>query len=123
MTYKPYSRHRDGTPRKSQWTISITDERACFNAATSLGWCVESHGWGLYPATAPQYLGVAQDHTTSVFIAKFVSSSGVWHGYPGDHQRNPQDIPLEHVLNDWLARGLLPPAKLRKLVKGQPCAL
>lgn len=124
MSYRPNNRHRDRTPGKSQWTIPEVDELACFTLATAQGWCLADVGWGLHcPNTDPQYLGVAQDHHTEVFLAKFVNGAGEWHGYPADHQRKPQDIPLESILNSWMTRQLLSPAKVRKIVRGQPCTL
>jgi hypothetical protein len=60
-----------------------------------------------------------------LFVAKFVASAppAVWHGYPADHERNPQDIPESEVLRDWIQSGLLAAAKVRKLTRGQPCNL
>jgi hypothetical protein len=48
---------------------------------------------------------------------------GIWHGYPADHQRSPSDIPDEEILKAWINLGLVTPAKVRKLAKGQPCNL
>ena len=124
--YIPNPDHRNQTPRKSQWTISIDEEIRCFNVAQVRGWHVNNVGWGLYmPNAHPDWLGVAQDHHTKVFIAKFVSSqhTDTWHGYPADYRRNAHDIPHERVLNSWLQDGIFTPAKIRKITKGQRCSL
>ena len=87
-------------------------------------WLVGKIGWGLHLAAGkPDYLGVARDHETKVFVAKFTGEQNVWHGYPADHRRNHQDIPTEQVLTAWIRDGLLARAKIRKLTRGQPCRL
>jgi len=75
------------------------------------------------PAGKPDYLGVAQDHEAIVFVAKFTEDQDVWHGYPADHRRKHGDIPTEPVLDGWMRDGLLTPANIRKLTRGQPCRL
>ena len=98
----------------------------CFDRARVDRWLihVENVGWGLHlPAGKPDYLGVAQDHESRIFVAKFVRNQDVWHGYPADHRRNHQDIPTERVLHGWMRDGLLARAKIRKLTRGQPCRL
>jgi len=75
------------------------------------------------PTGRPEYLGVAQDHATQIFIAKFVGAGGVWHGYPADHQQNQRDIPDESVLLKWMDLKVLSPAKVRKVLRGQLCLL
>ena len=124
MTYTSNPVHRNRTMGKSQWSITIEDENVCFSRAVANAWLVGQEGWGLhYPTGRPKYLGVAQDHTTQVFIAKFVGASEVWHGYPADHQQNQRDIPDEGVLRKWMDAKFLSPAKVRKVLRGQPCRL
>jgi hypothetical protein len=118
--------HRNGTSEKSQWLISEPAELASFHLSVRSGWIQEESGWGLHmPNGAPEWLGLAQDHITLVFIAKFVSSNAprLWHGYPADHRRSSRDIPPVQVLREWLTQRLLTPAKIRKVTKGQPCSL
>ena len=123
-TYWHAPQHRNQMSGKSQWSISHSQESACFGAAHSKGWTDAIKGWGLhYYNGGVDYLGFGQDHTTNVFIAKFVGNQGVWHGYPADHQRNQQDIPSERVRRMWLQNGVLTAAKVRKITKGQPCRL
>jgi hypothetical protein len=124
MKYVPNLRHRDGTPGKSQWIISELQELASFEGAITNGWCMTHVGWGLHsPNGTPEYLGVAIDRCTRLFLAKFVGGDLIWHGYPADPQRNYQDIPHPILLREWLNDGLLTPARIRKISRGQPCAL
>ena len=124
MTYAPNPQHRNKTKGKSQWSISRAQEVACFDTTHANQWVENNNGWGLhYSAGVPDYLGLAQDHTTRVFIAKFVGNQGIWHGYPADHQQNQQDIPTERILAIWMKTNVLRPAKIRKIMKGQPCRL
>ena len=122
MTYLSNPQHRDRTKGKSQWTITLKDEIACFNVACAKHWTDKGNGWGLhYSGEVLAYLGVAQDHQTRVFIAKFVENEGIWHGYPADHQTNRQDVPAEPILAIWMKTEVLRPAKIRKIMRGQPC--
>ena len=48
----------------------------CFASARANRWLVEVEkvGWGLHlPAGKPNYVGVARDHDTKVFVAKFTA--------------------------------------------------
>ena len=124
--YRHHPGHRNWTAGKSQWIISEPAELASFEFARSRGWLLDQVGWGLHiPDQTPEWLGVAQDHRTRVFIAKFVGATApvMWHGYPADHRRNTADIPTERVLNAWLKAAIFSPAKIRKIARGQPCSL
>jgi len=125
VTYQCHPDHRNCTPRKSQWTISEPEEVNCFRLTWREGWVNDKAGWGLHlVAGRPAHLGVAQDHRTPVFIAKFVASGAqsCWHGFPADHSQT-YDRPSDRVLGLWLLNGTLPPAKIRKVQKGEPCSL
>jgi hypothetical protein len=118
--------HRNGNKNKSQWTISEVDEIKCFDLAKGRGWLDAEKGWGLHIlGNQPMWLGIAQDRTTLLFIAKFVGSAfnSEWHGYPTDYRNNHHDIPDEVVLRKWLAESGLSAAKVRKIARGQPCNL
>ncbi|MBF0552213.1 MAG: hypothetical protein HQK60_16965 [Deltaproteobacteria bacterium] len=120
--------HRDNTPDKSQWIITEEAEQNSFRMALNKVWLLPSTGWGLhFEDSKPAYLGLAQDHHTPVFVAKFVNDrkqdNNFWHGYPADHQNNSQDIPAVGILNKWMAEKVLPAPKIRKILKGQPCNL
>jgi len=124
VIYKMNPVRRDGTSGKSQWRVSRQDEIRCFDGARASNWLVGPVGWGLHlSAGVPDYLGVARDHQSRVFVAKFTGEQNVWHGYPADHRRNHRDIPTESVLADWMREGLLARATVRKLTRGQPCRL
>lgn len=122
--YRTNPVHRNGTQGKSQWKITTPEELACFRATIEKQWVLGDIAWGLHaPAGTLEYLGVAEDHETLVFIAKFVGKQANWHGYPADHQRNFQDIPDGMILECWMNLKLLAAAKARKLLRGQPCCL
>jgi len=118
--------HRNGNIRKSQWTISEPEELSCFDNCQLKGWYEGPKGWGLHVVEEmPDWLGVAANATSQLFIAKFVADEQCmqWHGYPADYRRNHHDIPIDKVLRLWLVQSVLPRAKVRKIAKGQPCNL
>ena len=116
--------HRNGALGKSQWRILVSEEISCFDRARAAGWLDSDVGWGLHlPNRTPAYVGVARDHETRVFVARFTGNLRVWHGYPADHRQSYGDIPTERVLGRWMRDGLLSRAKVRKLTRGQPCRL
>jgi len=124
--YTVNSVHRDRMHGKAQWTITPEEELNVFILAYNRKWLYGDNAWGLYFVNKDvSYLGVAQDHITRVFIAKFVNDviHNNWHGYPADHQLNQQDIPEDFVLKDWLKNKILPKAKIMKIAKGKPCKL
>lgn len=124
--YFHHPHHRNGRNGKSQWIIAPPAEEFSFAQALARGWLRTNEGWGLHtPTESPEYLGRARDHVTQVFVAKFVGDQAaeMWHGYPADHQRCPQDIPDEAALQSWIDANLLTPAKVRKVAKGQRCNL
>ena len=126
ITYCINPVHRNKTPGKSLWTISMPLERDVFLNASNQCWLVEYSGWGLYFEKGKvSYLGVGRDHQKQVFVAKFVDSGRQqsWHGYPADHQRDAKDVPTESVLRSWLEGRYLNRPTIRKLTKGQPCSL
>jgi len=124
--YTIHPDHRNGNAKKSQWRIPTQKELQVFTFAEANGWANMSPGWGLYIVNdVPCYLGVAEDHQTRVFVAKFVDGNRnrQWHGYPADHQRNNQDVPDLTLLKTWIAQELIPLRKIRKLLRQQPCNL
>lgn len=131
MPYLSKQDHRDGTRIKSQWTISFEDEKAAFMRATTSGWISNATlRWGLHlTPSVPSALGSSAQAfgapTRNLFIAKFVdgNANDSWHGYPADPYKNQHDIPPSTVLKLWLGLSFLRPATIRKLVKGQLCAL
>jgi hypothetical protein len=126
VNYQHHPDHRNGNTKKSQWTISEPAERESFRQAGVREWLSVDRGWGLHtPNERPEVLGESQDRERKLFVAKFVASAApvVWHGYPADHQRHPQDVPESRILSAWESSGLLAAAKITKLLKGKPCSL
>jgi len=125
--YTHNKNHRNGNPRKSQWSISKDEEKLCFDCSKNNQWLNEFDGWGLHcPQGDILWLGWTQGGGKQTFIAKFVCAKGNkpnWHGYPANHQKHVHDIPDTHILNKWLQEKLIKPAKIRKIAKGQTCTL
>lgn len=53
----------------------------------------------------------------ALHMSKFVLDSSLWHGYPV--RARGDDIPPEHVLNDWLERKIIDKAAKAKIIGGQ----
>jgi len=124
VSYSHNPLHRNNTLEKSQWRIPKDAELLSFQTALDRTWLLSDVGWGLhFENNNPANLGVAQDHKTLVFIAKFVNDRKTWHGYPADHQRNNQDIPDIQIRRKWLKENILPRRTVLQLGKGQPCSL
>ena len=83
--------HRDGTLVKSQWTISIKDECACFKFGIDSNWKLDQRAWGLHLVNgAADYLGhTALDNgpKTDLCVA-FFQLKDTAHGYPSDPKRS-----------------------------------
>ena len=126
VKYSPNPQHRNNNPCKSQWIISEGEEIECFKVAYGKGWTNDKNAWGFhYSQSNITYLGKGEDRTVSLFIAKFKNDvpHNNWHGYPADYQRRSHDIPDTNVLNNWKNNNILPKAKIRKIMAGQPCKL
>jgi hypothetical protein len=124
--YVSHPDHRNDATHKSQWSISEPEERNSFTGALEAGWQVDNKAWGFHFANgALAYLGVAEDHVTQLLMAKFVDGTNraQWHGYPADHQAKNQDRPPLELQRAWIKARVLRRAQVRKLAKGQPCAL
>lgn len=120
--------HRNAAPGKSQWKVTPQEEANIFAHAVHAQWIVDGvTGWGLYrPINNVAYLGVDQTHTVDVFIAKFVrdpANASTWHGYPVINTERSTDVPHPSVLGAWQQAKILPPAKVRKISRMQPCKL
>lgn len=115
--------HRNGSPEKSQWSISGHEELESFRRTRDSGWLTASKGWGLHlVADQPSYLGWSADKSRQLFLARFSGTvAGVpddsWHGFPGDYLKHAQDIPDGKILLDWVSRDLLTPARMNKILK------
>lgn len=118
--------HRNQSHQKSQWTISRNDELNCFHLMCENNWYKINCGWGMHLVRdLPTYLGVGVKRERQLFIAKFVDGNinGNWHGYPADYEENSQDIPPEDILISWYSAGYIKFAKVRKIIKQQPCRI
>jgi len=117
--------HRRKRGQKSKWTIAEKTEVQCFETACSQFWMLEAKGWGLLlNGNIVQVLGVTKNVFPSK-IAKFVDSNedGIWHGYPADYQRNPQDRPDISILKRWMEQDIISVPTMRKIRGGQKCNL
>ena len=128
MAYQPHIHHRSQqyAGQKSQWTIPVGDEHACYALSLQQNWAAQNDYYGLYmQGNIPLPLGVTRlPDAIKVCIAKFVSANGTdWHGYPVAHWLNPYDKPDENILQAWLARGLISMPKFRKIHGGKRCSL
>lgn len=121
--YVPNKKHRNKTPKASQWRISQSLEIASFSQSIGEGWLDGNYSWGLHQVSGScQYLGVDRDHITRVFIARFEAKAtpAVWHGYPVNYAF---ERPPESVTKNWLSSGALAAAKVRKIIQGKRCSL
>lgn len=122
LVYTHHLAHRDGTREKSQWQISMLQERRCFVHGLRCRWGTATTTWGLHVRGGRVLqLGIGRDHCSPAYIAKFVCDQGIqeWHGYPVDPKRKG-DKPTPEVLRAWLDEGVLGEAKIRKIKGGQP---
>lgn len=117
--------HRNGSPRKSQWTISEINEREVFKVTVLKNW-IDKDGWGLnLDKDNVDYLGIGRIRQHRLFIARFLNykNGNTWHGFPADHMENRQDVPSNTILNEWQNSNILAPSKIRKIMRGQSCNL
>lgn len=126
FSYQHHQGHRNGAAGKSQWTVTQVEERSIFDHSRTSHWLAQNLGWGVHVLSGQAaYLGNSDDGARRLIIAKFVASNSpkTWHGYPADHQRRTQDIPDTTILMAWMSLNYMKPAKIRKLMRGQPCSL
>ena len=110
--------HRDGTKVKSQWTIPVSDENAAFALGITSGWISGQAAWGLHlSGGVAGYLGrssAAPGPSIDLCVAYF-QLTDTCHGYPSDPGRSVREVPPEPVKNDWISKGYLRSAVVRKL--------
>jgi hypothetical protein len=124
MNYCPKADHRQpGALHKSQWTISVADERSCFELAATSSWRARESYWGVYvPGGSAEILGVSQaPERHPVFIAKFITNQSEWHGYPVAHWRSTYDKPSTDILEEWRARGYIRKKTVKRVIGGRRC--
>jgi hypothetical protein len=125
--------HRNGSAKKSQWTITEVEEGSCFGKAFVCQWSFPERNyncWGLHFNEQRQvvYLGESKDEGSekyNLFIAKFVDGNrnNKWHGYPANYIQNNQDIPPRDVLLKWGNSGYISFAAIRKIMGGIKCKI
>ncbi|MGN7811453.1 hypothetical protein [Flavobacterium sp. 22076] len=120
------SAHRRTQKDKAKWIISTHEELACFKNA-QINKYLENKGlaWG-YLKTANNFtdLGI-NGHKEILKIAKFVDKNEVkiWHGYPADFARNPQDRPSIDILRTWRTNQVIEKHQILKIRQGKTCNL
>jgi len=70
----------------------------------------------------PAILGISPCKN-DLYIAKFVSDQGSWHGYPVAHWLSPFDKPDLQTLAAWEKQGLITSSKKSKIHRGKRCSL
>jgi hypothetical protein len=124
MNYSPKTDHRrSGALEKSQWTISVVEERNCFELATTCSWSWRDSYWGVHvPAGTAEFLGLSQaPERQPVFIAKFIVDQAEWHGYPVAHWRSTYDKPGTDILEAWRANGYIRKKTVKRVIGGRRC--
>lgn len=120
--YQINPHHRDGTPKKSQWTITNRKEVEVFGWSQERGSLSDGFYWGvLWDGALCLPLGMTPNSLNSK-IARFecTAQPRVWHGYPVDYVNDPQhDCPDRDVLLLWARLGIITKAKIAKLIGGQ----
>lgn len=124
--YSPKSDHRDGTAKKSQWTVAVAAEIESFRLAVAEGWTNGALAWSLHIHNGrADYLGTsAKDPGPDepLFLALF-EIAATCHGFPADHRRSNREKPPAHVQRAWLASPVIRDAVVRKIGRGQRCSL
>ena len=119
------SAHRRVQKNKSRWTLDINQEVDCFVTSQTNNWIEGIAAWGMVKnGNALVVIGInPQDEPLK--IAKFVAKNndGLWHGYPADFCRNPQDRPGVTILQVWRTRGYIEKHHIIKIRQGKECNL
>ena len=124
VRYFVHPKHR-GRPTKNRctWIISVLEEVALFRKVIpvlcrpgEIYWAAEAEGRRL------RTVGI-NVHRESLIFAKFVDDSAIWHGYPADYRKQPQDRPPIPVLQNWETQGLLKKHHIAKISGGKKCNL
>jgi hypothetical protein len=126
LFYIHKSDHRDSSPRKSQWRISELEERNSFVLMYDAPWHTNYRGWSLHiKGKAAHYLGINALKNRNLIIAKFIdgNQNNIWHGYPADYVQDHRECPSIEILTAWKEKGHFSRAKIRKIIRGQPCSL
>lgn len=125
-TYTYHPQHRDRTPTKSQWTIVKNDELQSFRLLLQNKWIADGYGWSIHLVDdGVNFLGLSSDGTSNLLVAKYSHDNehNDWHGYPANHIFYARDIPPSEIVLEWVSKNYMTSAKMRKILKGQPCNL
>ena len=126
MKYIFSSAHRRTQKDKTRWTVSTHTEIDCFkNTQTSKYLEGDEVAWGCLKTTSGLIdLGI-NGHKENLKIAKFVDKNKlkIWHGYPADFVRNPQDRPSVSVLKKWRTGDIIEKHHITKIRQGKTCNL
>ena len=125
QSYVLNEQHRNGNPHRSQWTIRPNDEVGVFEHSIESSWISQNRNcsWGLYLLNEkPSSLGLSITKK-SLWIAKFVESANIWHGYPANYRFHTQDRPHTEVLQDWRSCGYIRKHEISKIRSGKRCSL
>lgn len=123
--YKAVSYHRNGTPDKSQWIISVDDEFDLFAQAKRDCQIFDDKGHALWIiGDAACVLGYTE-HQSETRLARFEDGtrSDHWHGYPANYLRAKNDIPPMSLLRLWKDQGLIRKSDITRLKQQKPCSL
>ncbi len=118
--YQIHPQHRNGTPKKSQWTIPCDDELSVFAGSVCENLVISGqYMWGIYiPGAEPEVLGVTRyGDATKLAIFDNGKHNGFWHGYPADYIRG-QEVPSDEVFDLWKNKGILTKADINRINKG-----
>ena len=127
-TYIHKTDHRNASPAKSQWTISMEDELRCFMRSTQSDWRDERGQWSLHlPDGEPEVLGKTAKFSgrqICVKICRFVTdSSDRSHGFPADYRKHTHERPTFTTLVKWHDAGFIAKHEISKVLKAKPCSL
>ena len=123
--------HRDGNPKKSQWTINQGQEIGVFEYSYKSNWVSQRRdkrsSWGLYMTDGMIFvLGRTARECElplrDVRIAKFIEDRQAWHGYPANYRCNKQDRPDTKILESWHKCGYIRKNEIKKIRNMKPCA-
>lgn len=126
VQYFVHPKHR-GNPTENSctWRISVPDEVALFRKALPAGFCPGQNYWAAEVQNGRLRPVGINVHRETLIFGKFVDGSArsLWHGYPADYRRHPQDRPPISVLQSWVTQGLLEKHHIAKISGGKQCNL
>lgn len=125
LIYIISSQHRNNTNNKSKWSVSFSQEVACFRLAHLRNWCINFKGWGIIISKGEIIVLGRNRFNERIKIAKFIDSNtnNKWHGYPADYIRKVQDRPTLAVLLNWREKGYITKHQISKIRSGKKCNL